>query len=108
MKNTFIYRQIINDMTGAVVVNTYFSLKPNRFSNWEATFSFHIHGVSLMGADGLAFWYTKETSRLDGGFFGFTDQFTGLGIVIDTYDNDNTVLFSFLKWNNAKSLFLLF
>ena len=39
----------------------------------------------------MAFWYTKETSRLDGGFFGFTDQFTGLGIVIDTYDNDNTV-----------------
>jgi len=66
--------------------------EPNRFQSWEATFSIHVHGVSLVGADGLAFWYTKETSELNGGFFGFTDQFTGLGIVIDTYDNDNTGL----------------
>eukprot|EP01087_Luapelamoeba_hula_P004347 TRINITY_DN1427_c0_g1_i1.p1 TRINITY_DN1427_c0_g1~~TRINITY_DN1427_c0_g1_i1.p1 ORF type:complete len:462 (+),score=105.77 TRINITY_DN1427_c0_g1_i1:243-1628(+) len=66
--------------------------EPNRFANWEATFAIHIHGQGNLGADGMAFWYTKETSRLDGGFFGFTDQFSGLGIVLDTYDNDNTGL----------------
>jgi len=64
----------------------------NHFMNWEVTFSILIHGVSGLGADGMAFWYTKETSNLNGGFFGFGDQFTGLGIVIDTYDNDNTGL----------------
>jgi len=63
----------------------------NRFQEWEVTVKLRINGVSQLGADGLAFWYTRESS-LKGTFFGFVEKFTGLGVVIDTYDNDDTGL----------------
>lgn len=39
------------------------------------------------GADGLAFWYTKD--RMEGGnVFGSKDNWEGLGIFFDSFDND--------------------
>ncbi|ELR23433.1 uncharacterized protein ACA1_070410 [Acanthamoeba castellanii str. Neff] len=60
---------------------------PNMFANWEVTFSFRIHGVSTYGADGLAFWYTEKIDKA-GSLFGNDEYFKGIGIVVDTYDND--------------------
>jgi len=62
---------------------------PLHFNNWEIIFRARIHGVSKIGADGLAFWLTDEPG-ITGDFFGFKDIFRGIGVVIDTYDNDNT------------------
>jgi len=65
--------------------------EPNNFANWELTYKLRIHGVSALGADGIAFWYVKDPST-GGEFFGHNDEFTGLGVILDTYDNDNTGL----------------
>jgi hypothetical protein len=50
---------------------------------------FNINGVSNLGADGFAFWLVREVEVL-GKFFGFVEKFHGIGVVIDTYDNDGT------------------
>jgi len=64
---------------------------PNTYPEWEVVFTFRIHGVSGQGADGLAFWYTERTGQ-QGSLYGSSEIFKGLGIVIDTYDNDGTGL----------------
>eukprot|EP01099_Mayorella_cantabrigiensis_P006219 TRINITY_DN5142_c0_g1_i2.p1 TRINITY_DN5142_c0_g1~~TRINITY_DN5142_c0_g1_i2.p1 ORF type:complete len:403 (-),score=89.70 TRINITY_DN5142_c0_g1_i2:224-1432(-) len=61
---------------------------PVRLQSWEATIGFRIHGQGRTGADGLAFWYIKETNT--GSLFGGDASFVGLGVVIDTYDNDRS------------------
>jgi hypothetical protein len=38
----------------------------------------------------MAVWFTKERSQ-PGPIFGNKDQFTGLGVILDTFDNDNKV-----------------
>jgi len=54
---------------------------------WEVHFTFKVHGQSRnLAADGMAFWYVK-TPRQIGDVFGGADQFSGLGIFIDTYKN---------------------
>jgi len=61
--------------------------EPNRFSNWELVYKIRIHGQGTLGADGMGFWYIS-TPKLNGDFFGLSELFIGLGVVIDTYDND--------------------
>lgn len=63
--------------------------EPIQFDDWEVEFSFRIHGVSAIGADGLAFWYSRSPGRL-GTLFGHEELYDGLGVVVDTYDNENT------------------
>ncbi|KAJ6229418.1 vesicular mannose-binding lectin [Anaeramoeba flamelloides] len=60
---------------------------PNKIPNWEIEITFNIHGNERYGADGLAIWYTKE-KLTDGEVFGSKNYFTGLGIFLDTYDNN--------------------
>lgn len=67
----------------------FWATEPVRFREWEANFEMRIHGVSKLGADGLAFWYVRNPQRT-GDFFGNEFQFTGLGVIVDTYDNDNS------------------
>ena len=43
-----------------------------------------------IGADGLAFWYVRENNQL-GGVFGSKNEWDGLGVFFDTYDNDAKV-----------------
>jgi len=80
----------------------FWSTEPIHFRDWEVTFELRIHGVSQLGADGLAFWYVRNPQRT-GDFFGNEFQFTGLGVVIDTYDNDNTGShpYIFSIWNDG-------
>jgi len=48
---------------------------------------FSIGSDAKVGADGLAFWYTKERAQ-PGPVMGNIDRWTGLGIIVDTFDND--------------------
>lgn len=36
-----------------------------------------------------AFWYTQNKGSYDGDVFGSSDQWVGLGIFFDSFDNDN-------------------
>lgn len=51
-------------------------------------FEFSITGRGRKGADGMAFWYTQDR-MVSGEVFGSKDNWRGLGIFFDTYDNDN-------------------
>eukprot|EP00732_Lithocolla_globosa_P001007 Lithocolla_globosa_v1_NODE_423_length_4101_cov_40.764459.p1 type:complete len:357 gc:universal NODE_423_length_4101_cov_40.764459:2466-3536(+) len=63
------------------------SKKPLDFNDWSIEFEFQVHGQgSKVYGDGFAFWYTKERAEL-GPVFGNMDEFTGLGIFFDTYQN---------------------
>jgi hypothetical protein len=68
----------------------YWNTEPVLFRDWEVTYALRVHGVSAVGADGLGFWYVRDYGRV-GPLFGNEDLFTGLGILLDTYDNANTV-----------------
>lgn len=63
--------------------------QPLNLINWEVQIQLAIHGSGkdLFG-DGMAFWYTKEKMQ-PGPVFGSRDVFSGLGIFIDTYSNQN-------------------
>ncbi|KAJ3438801.1 vesicular mannose-binding lectin [Anaeramoeba flamelloides] len=63
------------------------SKKPNKVKNWEIEIVFNIHGNGKYGADGLAIWYTKH-KLIDGQVFGSRNHFSGLGVFLDTYDNN--------------------
>jgi len=56
--------------------------------DWSATIRFRVSGQGrrLFG-DGLAFWFTKHSAHKDGPLHGFTDTFTGFGVVFDTFVN---------------------
>ena len=53
--------------------------------DWSTTFRFRISGQGkrLFG-DGLALWYTNKETHQDGDLHGFTNTFTGFGIIFDT------------------------
>lgn len=36
-----------------------------------------------------AFWYTQNKGAYDGDVFGSSDQWVGLGVFFDSFDNDN-------------------
>uniref|UniRef100_A0A7S4P825 L-type lectin-like domain-containing protein n=1 Tax=Paramoeba aestuarina TaxID=180227 RepID=A0A7S4P825_9EUKA len=70
--------------TGAV-----WNSQPMLWENWEVLIQFNVNGVSKVGADGLAWWLVKEVNVM-GKFFGFRESFHGIGVVVDTYDNDGS------------------
>uniref|UniRef100_A0A8C6KC61 Lectin, mannose-binding, 1 n=1 Tax=Nothobranchius furzeri TaxID=105023 RepID=A0A8C6KC61_NOTFU len=57
------------------------------FENWEAEVTFRVSGRGRMGADGLAVWFTTEQG-LDGPVYGAADQWNGVGVFFDSFDND--------------------
>lgn len=62
---------------------------PCKLRDWELHVHFHVHGnAEELFGDGLAFWYTKHRLIL-GPVFGGKDYFTGLGVFMDTYANQN-------------------
>ncbi|XP_051170674.1 protein ERGIC-53 [Leptopilina boulardi] len=63
--------------------------KPTNFEWWEVDLVFRVTGRGRVGADGLAFWYTTSKGQYNGTVFGSSDQWTGLGIFFDSFDNDN-------------------
>ncbi|XP_043933124.1 protein ERGIC-53-like [Protopterus annectens] len=58
------------------------------FENWEVEMAFSISGMLRIGADGLAIWFTKERGP-NGPVYGAADNWDGVGIFFDTYDNDD-------------------
>ncbi|KAK9523119.1 hypothetical protein VZT92_019538 [Zoarces viviparus] len=61
---------------------------PLSVPDWELQVHFKIHGQGKknLNGDGMAIWLTKDRMQ-NGPVFGNMNQFTGLGIFIDTYPN---------------------
>jgi len=58
------------------------------FKWWEVEMWFRVTGRGRIGADGLALWYTTDRME-DGPVFGSKDKWNGLGVLFDSFDNDN-------------------
>ncbi|PJF17311.1 hypothetical protein PSACC_02867 [Paramicrosporidium saccamoebae] len=58
---------------------------PSEFTDWQIHAKIQITGEKL-GGEGMALWYSKD--RATGPVMGGADLWTGLGILIDTYDDD--------------------
>ncbi|KAL4712209.1 hypothetical protein ACJJTC_011070 [Scirpophaga incertulas] len=65
------------------------SKQPINFDWWEVDIMFKVTGRGRIGADGLAFWYTTTRGEYTGEVFGSSDQWNGLGLIFDSFDNDN-------------------
>ncbi|PAV78272.1 hypothetical protein WR25_17668 [Diploscapter pachys] len=55
---------------------------------WMIDVSVKVTGQGRVGADGLALWYTAQMGTL-GPVFGANDFWTGMGLFLDSFDNDN-------------------
>ncbi|XP_062844665.1 lectin, mannose-binding 2-like a [Trichomycterus rosablanca] len=66
---------------------------PCHLKDWELQVHFKIHGQGKknLNGDGLAVWYTKDRTQ-KGPVFGSKDFFTGLGVFVDTYPNEEKLL----------------
>jgi len=58
------------------------------FDWWEVELTFRVTGRGRIGADGLGFWFTSAKG-LEGPVYGSSDQWIGLGVFFDSFDNDN-------------------
>ncbi|CAG2103244.1 unnamed protein product [Medioppia subpectinata] len=58
------------------------------FEWWEVELVFRVNGRGRLGADGLAFWFTDERTP-EGPVFGAADNWKGLALFFDSFDNDN-------------------
>lgn len=63
------------------------SKEPNNYAEWEVELAFRVHGKGPTGGDGMAFWLTKEKGQ-EGPIFGSKNRWTGLGVFLDTHDDD--------------------
>ncbi|XP_046903954.1 lectin, mannose-binding 2-like b [Hypomesus transpacificus] len=63
---------------------------PCYLRDWELQVHFKIHGQGKknLNGDGMALWFTKERMQI-GPVFGNINLFTGLGVFVDTYPNEN-------------------
>jgi mannose-binding lectin 1 len=57
------------------------------FNHWEVELWFRVTGRGRLGADGLAFFFT-ESKLEEGPVFGSADNFKGLAVFFDSFDND--------------------
>ncbi|KAI1722185.1 legume-like lectin family domain-containing protein [Ditylenchus destructor] len=55
--------------------------------NWEVDVALKVTGQGRIGADGLAVWYT-HLQGTTGPVFGANDYWTGMGLLLDSFDND--------------------
>jgi len=69
------------------------SREATNFDWWEVELTFRVTGRGRIGADGLAFWYSVskgvEPPAGASHVYGSNDQWIGLGIFFDSFDNDN-------------------
>eukprot|EP00760_Papus_ankaliazontas_P032875 PhM_4_TR6032/c0_g1_i1/m.41326 len=88
----------------AIVTNNYVRLTPDQSSrvgyiyntqvgdlpSWQLVASLRVHSKRSPGADGIALWYVENPRAVaqHGPLWGMPTNFKGLGIVLDTYDND--------------------
>eukprot|EP00283_Hemiselmis_rufescens_P011473 CAMPEP_0173437404 /NCGR_PEP_ID=MMETSP1357-20121228/18006_1 /TAXON_ID=77926 /ORGANISM="Hemiselmis rufescens, Strain PCC563" /LENGTH=431 /DNA_ID=CAMNT_0014402583 /DNA_START=186 /DNA_END=1478 /DNA_ORIENTATION=- len=57
------------------------------YNEWEIEIQFKVTGARYLGGDGFVLWLTEEREKF-GATFGNQEDFKGIGIVFDTYDND--------------------
>ncbi|XP_041355326.1 protein ERGIC-53-like [Gigantopelta aegis] len=55
--------------------------------HWQIDVVVRVQGRGRIGADGMAVWFT-ETPGTEGPVFGSNDNWKGLGIFLDSFDND--------------------
>lgn len=55
--------------------------------NFQVDIALKIGGQGRVGADGLGIWYTSQLGAL-GPVFGANDFWTGMGLFLDSFDND--------------------
>lgn len=81
---------------------------PIESENWEFEVNFEVYSNPHFGGDGFAFWilsgdqdptFSTEPDVLNGPIMGMKEDFAGVGVIFDVYDNDN-------KRNNP-SIFVL-
>eukprot|EP00116_Pleurobrachia_bachei_P004807 sb/3465069/ len=58
-------------------------------SNWQVDFNIKVTGRGKIGADGMAMWFLQEIPTKGGSVFGAPNNWKGLGIFFDSFDNDN-------------------
>jgi mannose-binding lectin 1 len=59
----------------------------NAHEHWEIEVVFRVSGRGRIGADGLAVWFTEDRAQ-EGPVFGNSDNWKGLGVFFDSFDND--------------------
>jgi hypothetical protein len=74
--------------TTASSTGSFWNSEPNLADDWEVEIGFKASGARYLGGDGFAFWYTAKRNTV-GTTFGNDQAFVGLGILFDSYDNDN-------------------
>nr|XP_022312561.1 protein ERGIC-53-like [Crassostrea virginica] len=57
------------------------------FNQWSIECVFKVTGRGRVGADGLAIWFTEDKGQ-EGPVFGNQDKWRGLGVFMDSFDND--------------------
>jgi hypothetical protein len=77
-------------MYEAIVIFTELYNQPIEFESFEFILTFRLGGGGRTGGDGLAVWLVEEPGTL-GPVFGARDNWNGIGIFIDSYDNDGLV-----------------
>jgi len=60
---------------------------PTNFEFWEVEVGLRVSGRGRIGADGVALWYTSQRGS-EGEVFGSSDEWTGIGVFFDSFDND--------------------
>ena len=50
-----------------------------------------VHSPSGLGADGMAFWYVNTNEKKEGKAFGGPENWNGLAVFLDSFDNDGKV-----------------
>ena len=58
------------------------------YSDWMVDVKLRISGRMKNGADGMGFWFTEEKSGEGGPTFGGPESWKGLGLFLDSFDND--------------------
>eukprot|EP00008_Paramoeba_atlantica_P002407 CAMPEP_0201505100 /NCGR_PEP_ID=MMETSP0151_2-20130828/85579_1 /ASSEMBLY_ACC=CAM_ASM_000257 /TAXON_ID=200890 /ORGANISM="Paramoeba atlantica, Strain 621/1 / CCAP 1560/9" /LENGTH=331 /DNA_ID=CAMNT_0047898921 /DNA_START=33 /DNA_END=1028 /DNA_ORIENTATION=- len=78
---------------------------PILLERWEAIFALKITGKGRIFGDGMGFWWTKSRMK-SGPIFGNENMWEGLGILIDTYDNNYDGKHPYLSafWNDGTKL----
>ncbi|XP_061414579.1 protein ERGIC-53-like isoform X2 [Lethenteron reissneri] len=60
---------------------------PVALPHWEVEVTLRVTGTGAVGADGMALWYTANQGS-EGPVFGAADRWNGLGVFLDSFDND--------------------
>lgn len=111
---------IYNQLTGTICSNDQIRITPSIRSqkgriwsthtmpndNWEIEVTMRVNGRGRIGADGMALWYTDKVGT-EGPVFGSNDNWNGLGIFLDSFDNDAQVNFTIFLMKKVLKFFLI-